>query len=276
MSSFSKLISLSWWKCQSQLIGLALMFFTQIPVSKNLPYSEKRMNQANRYFSLIGLIIGGIVSVVFYVSSQFWSVEIAIVLTLASSALLTGAFHEDGLADMADGMGGGYNKEKRLLIMKDSRLGTYGAITLVFSVLLKFVVLVEISQINIFIFTLVFAYGLSRATAASLIFSMNYVTEEDESKSKPLASKQSFADLLILFFFALLPCVFIGEYIENSAILLVKLFSILVVFRALFKRWLTARIGGFTGDCLGAAQQISELIIYLVILNHVVMLGGTL
>jgi adenosylcobinamide-GDP ribazoletransferase len=264
----------SWCKYQGQLIGLALMFFTQIPVSKNLPYSATRMNKANRYFSLIGLFVGAAVSLVFYIANQLWSTEVAIIITMVFSVLLTGAFHEDGLADMADGMGGGYTKEKRLTIMKDSRLGTYGAISLVLSVLLKFYLWVELAQFNVLIFSIIFAYSLSRAFAASLIFDMAYVTDSDESKSKPLASKQSLSEVITLFVVAFIPVIFIERYIAESFSLIVTMLTSLVVFRFVFRRWLIARIGGFTGDCLGAVQQICELIIYLIILNHISIVGG--
>lgn len=265
---------LLWCKYQGQLIALALMFFTQIPVSKNLPYSETRMNQANRYFSLIGLFVGVAVSLVFYAVNQLWSIEIAIIITMVFSALLTGAFHEDGLADMADGMGGGYSKEKRLTIMKDSRLGTYGAITLVLSVLLKFYLWLELAQFKVLIFSIIFAYSLSRAFAASLIFDMAYVTDSDESKSKPLASKQSFSEVITLFVVAFIPVIFIDRYISESLSLLLMIIGSLIVFRFVFRRWLIARIGGFTGDCLGAAQQVCELIIYLIIISHLSKVGG--
>lgn len=274
MSLLSGQVFFSWCKYQGQLIGLALMFFTQIPVSKNLPYSETRMNKANRYFSLIGLFVGAAVSLVFYIANQLWSIEVAIIITMVFSVLLTGAFHEDGLADMADGMGGGYTKEKRLTIMKDSRLGTYGAISLVLSVLLKFYLWVELAQFNVLIFSIIFAYSLSRAFAASLIFDMAYVTDSDESKSKPLASKQSLSEVITLFVVAFIPVIFIERYIAESFSLIVTMLTSLVVFRFVFRRWLIARIGGFTGDCLGAAQQICELIIYLIILNHISIVGG--
>ena len=258
---------------QWQLFCLALMFFTQLPVTKilakKLPYSEKRMNHANRYFSLVGLIIGLLVILSYAVFSYLFTLEIAVILTMITSVFITGAFHEDGLADMADGMGGGYTKPKRLIIMKDSRIGTYGAVTLVLSLLLKFQLLIELGQGSFLMISVVFAYVLSRAFAASLIFDTPYVTDDDHSKSKPIASKQSKHDVVILFAVALIPCLAFPWFFDDYFSLVVVILAILLVARFVFRHWLMGKIGGFTGDCLGAAQQISELVIYLVIVNHI-------
>lgn len=263
---------------QWQLFCLALMFFTQLPVikffAKKLPYSEKRMNQANRYFSLVGLVISLLVVFSYSIYSELFTLEIAIVLMMITSVFITGAFHEDGLADMADGMGGGYTKPKRLTIMKDSRIGTYGAVALVLALLLKFQLLIELGQYEIgqgstLIIAVVFAYGLSRALAASLIFDTPYVADEDQSKSKPIAAQQSKSDLTILFVIALIPCLAFPWFFDNYFLLLVKMVVVLALMRFAFRHWLISKISGFTGDCLGAAQQLSELAIYLVIINHI-------
>ncbi|MEW6990141.1 adenosylcobinamide-GDP ribazoletransferase [Colwelliaceae bacterium 6441] len=258
---------------QWHLFCLAVMFFTRIPVAKNLPYSEKRMNQANRYFSLVGILIGAIIGIGYCILSALFPLEIVVVLVMIMSVMLTGAFHEDGLADMADGIGGGYTQEKRLLIMKDSRIGTYGATALIMSLLLKFTLLVEIANHSRFIIAVILAYGLSRACAASLIFDTSYVSDESNSKSKPLAAKQSKREYQILVVIGLTPCIAFFWFFDDVIPLLITLVCTLWGFRFLFRRWIIARIGGFTGDCLGAAQQISELLIYLVIVNHLSTMG---
>ena len=120
---------------QINLFYLALSFFTRIPVPRSMVYSPALLNQASRYFSLVGLFIGVITSVACYFLVMLFPLAIAILLTMILSLFLTGAFHEDGLADMADGIGGGFTIEKRLAIMKDSRLGTYGTITLFMALL---------------------------------------------------------------------------------------------------------------------------------------------
>ena len=251
-------------KAQLNLFYLALSFFTRLPVPKTMIYSEVLLNKANRYFSLVGLVTGLLLTLIYVVFSGFLPVSIAVLLTMGASLLLTGAFHEDGLADMADGIGGAFAREKRLSIMKDSRIGTYGAAALVMALLLKFTLLVELAQqeSNHLLFAFVLAASLSRAVAGSLISSMPYVSDDEQSKSKPLAQAQSSAELFILLLIGITPLIFYTSEVIFSLLL------VLLIFRWLFKQWLMDKIGGFTGDCLGAAQQISELLIYLTLVSN--------
>ncbi|GAW95376.1 MULTISPECIES: adenosylcobinamide-GDP ribazoletransferase [Colwellia] len=246
-------------KAQLNLFYLALSFFTRFPVPKTMIYSEALLNKANRYFSLVGLVTGLLLGLTYVGLSHFLPVNVAILLIMVISLLLTGAFHEDGLADMADGIGGAFAREKRLSIMKDSRIGTYGAVTLVMALLFKFTLLVELAQqdSNHLLLAIVLAASLSRAVAGSLISSLPYVSNDEQSKSKPLAQAQSWAELTLLLLIGLAPLIFYASEVVFSLLL------VLLFFRWFFKQWLMAKIGGFTGDCLGAAQQISELLIYL-------------
>ncbi|WNC70751.1 adenosylcobinamide-GDP ribazoletransferase [Thalassotalea psychrophila] len=246
-------------KQQVNLFFLALSFFSRLPVPKNLEYSPQLLNQSGRYFSLVGLLIG-IVLIAFYsIVSLLFPISIAIILLMVASLLLTGAFHEDGLADMADGIGGGLTISERLAIMKDSRLGTYGTVTLVCALALKYSLLVELAQQQLILASILVGYALSRATAASLIFDMTYVSDSDTSKSKPLAMQQTIEELYILLIIGALPLMLL----PFNTILIIAI--LLIMFRVTFKYWLNKRIGGYTGDCLGGAQQLTELLIYLVI-----------
>ncbi len=241
-------------KYQYQLFMLALGFFSRIPVPASIPYSEQRMNQAGRYFALVGLLLGCLCAVFLWILSLFLPDTIALFLMMAFSLMLTGAFHEDGLTDMADGIGGGMTIERRLEIMKDSRIGTYGASALIMALLGKYLLLSELESV---IAGIIVAYTMSRGVAASLIYDTPYVSDAGTSKSKPLAQQQSFNELIILAVTALTPCLLVGFNLTLTLVI------VLLAFRVLFKYWITARIGGFTGDCLGAAQQLSELLIYL-------------
>jgi adenosylcobinamide-GDP ribazoletransferase len=254
------MLSLKNLRHQLNLFYLALSFFSRIPVPKSSYYSPELLNQSGRYFSLVGIFLALILCIVYTLIAPYFSANVVIALIIIASLLLTGAFHEDGLTDMADGIGGGMTVEKRLLIMKDSRIGTYGAVTLFMALLLKWTTLTDLAQHSLFISSLVIGYALSRAIAGSLIFDMHYVSESDTSKSKPLANKQSSNELILLLFFGCLPLLLLPFF--YSLVILTSLF----IFRALFKRWLNSRIGGYTGDCLGACQQIGELIIYLVLI----------
>jgi adenosylcobinamide-GDP ribazoletransferase len=245
------------FKRELNLFFLALGFFSRIPMPNWLVYSPENLNRSSRYFTLVGWLLGALVALFFCCAHTIFSSNISLWLTIVFSLLLTGAFHEDGLADTADGFGGGFTREKKLTIMKDSRLGTYGAAALVMALAGKYLLLIENTQIAL---SLLIAYALSRTTAASLIFDMQYVSDEDISKSKPLANNQSLTDLSILLFSAL--PIFLLVSWKNA----VMIIGLLIIVRYSAKWYFNKQIGGYTGDCLGAAQQISELTIYAMLL----------
>ncbi|QIL84585.1 adenosylcobinamide-GDP ribazoletransferase [Vibrio sp. HDW18] len=248
------------FRYQLELFLLAVSFFSRLPVPVNLPYSSQRMNQAGRYFALVGLLLGGLCAVIYSLATQLFSTNISVFLTIVFSLLLTGAFHEDGLADMADGVGGGMTTERRLAIMKDSRIGTYGASALLMALLGKYVLLTELADLTTLTPVWLLAYTLSRTVAASLIHNTPYVSDTDSSKSKPLAQQQSASDVAILVLSALVVLLWFSWPVIWSMI------AFSLVFRLLFRHWLLKRLGGFTGDCLGAAQQLMEISIYLILL----------
>lgn len=244
-------------KDQLNLFFLALGFFSRIPMPAWVSYSPDLLSRASRYFTLVGWVLGALVALFFFIANQFFSTSVSLWLAIAFSLLLTGAFHEDGLADTADGFGGAFAREKKLAIMKDSRLGTYGGAALLMALGGKYLLLSENPQIAT---SLLLAYALSRTTAASLIFSMQYVADTDISKSKPLANNQSIRDLLILIACAL-PAIFLVDWQQ-----LLIITSLLIALHFSARYYFNKQIGGYTGDCLGATQQIAELSIYLALL----------
>lgn len=191
----------------------------------------------------------------FWLTNFYFESSVAIIISLSFSMWLTGAFHEDGLADTFDGIGGGWTPEKRLAIMKDSRLGTYGTVALVMSLLLKFALLNSLQPMQV-ILGIILAHSLSRFMATTLIFTESYVTETG-SKSKPVATTISGKGLMFSFMFPLLPAILIGElYLFLCLPLLIGVRQYLVwKFRL--------NVGGYTGDLLGGAQQVFEIVIYL-------------
>ena len=245
------------FKQQLNLFLLALGFFSRIPFPAWVNYSAENLNRASRYFGLVGWLLGALVAAVFMLADYLFSSSISLWLAMIFSLLLTGAFHEDGLADTADGCGGGYEHAQKLLIMKDSRLGTYGAAALVMALLGKYLLLIETQQLAL---SIVIAYALSRCLAASLIFDMAYVTDPNASKSKPLANNQSRRDLIIL----LATSLPIFLLLSWPSCLLLALGLTLVRYTA--KAFFNRQLGGYTGDCLGAAQQVNELSIYALLL----------
>jgi len=245
-------------KYELNLFFLALGYFSRIPMPKWVEYSPENLNHASRYFTLVGWFLGGCVAAVYFIAHQFFSSNISIWLCILFSVLLTGAFHEDGLADTADGLGGGFTREKKLEIMKDSRIGTYGACALLIALLGKFILLQELQKI---IPGLAIAYALSRMLAVSLLFTMPIASDPDTEKTKPMAKTQSLTDKWVLLLTAI-PVVF---FIDWKTLLL--LVGMLMFIRCTAKIYFNHHLGGITGDCLGATQQISELCIYLLLIS---------
>lgn len=243
------------------------MFYTRIPCPKNIAHEPEYLNKASRYFPLIGWIVGLIAFSVFYVAGQLFSSDIAVVLAMIAGILTTGAFHEDGFADVCDGFGGGWTKDKILTIMKDSAIGAYGAIGLVLLFLLKFLALSEMLSISTmnnqlqttnFLF-FISAHSISRLAAVSIVFTHTYVREDALSKSKPIAQVHSWKERLGASFFGLLPIVILASIHWQFGLTVIFVFAARFFLARYFQKW----IGGYTGDCLGATQQVCEVIFYL-------------
>jgi adenosylcobinamide-GDP ribazoletransferase len=250
-------------KRQFHIFLNAIMFYTRIPVPGWMWHDEELLNKATIYFPVIGWIVGGVAFGTFKLSNVFFDENISLIISMIAGVLLTGAFHEDGFADVCDGFGGGWTKAKVLEIMKDSRLGTYGVAGLILILLLKFYTLrlIVSFDINETIFVFITAHSLSRFTAATFIFTDEYVRENEDSKAKPVAKKITFTELCIAGFFALLPLIIFVLLTRNFYLFLVILPLIFV--KIFLSSFFNKKIGGYTGDCLGATQQIAEIVIYL-------------
>lgn len=243
------------------------MFYTRIPCPKNITHHPDYLNKATRYFPFIGWIVGSISFLAFYLFSFFLSTEIAVILAIITSILTTGAFHEDGFADVCDGFGGGWTKEKILMIMKDSAIGAYGAIGLVLLFLLKFKLLSESILLftnNILLIFLLFisAHSLSRLAAISIIFTHEYSREDASSKSKPIAKQYTWKEVFGSFFFGLIPLLVFSYFDLKFLLAIIPVFITRYFLARYFQKW----IDGYTGDCLGATQQVCEVVFYLSIL----------
>ncbi|MDB5018245.1 MAG: adenosylcobinamide-GDP ribazoletransferase [Mucilaginibacter sp.] len=243
-------------KKEIRIFFTALMYFTRIPCPKWVDHSEEYLNKASKYFPLVGIIVGSISALTYWTFQWTVPKDIALLLAMVASILATGAFHEDGFADVCDGFGGGWTKEKILLIMKDSRLGTYGVIGVGMILLLKWTALKYLPSETIIII-LISGHAISRLIAVSLIYTDQYAREDDSSKSKPLATKMSSGELLFAIFIGLAPLgLFLNSYVFLT---LLPLLFVRWYFSRYFKKW----IGGYTGDCLGAVQQVAEVVFYI-------------
>jgi adenosylcobinamide-GDP ribazoletransferase len=247
-------------KQEIKIFFVALTFFTRIPspLSSDM-YSEDLLNRAAKYFPLTGWIVGGICAIVLWISGQYLPHSVSIILSMVAGILVTGAFHEDGFADSCDGFGGGWNKERILDIMKDSRIGSYGTVGLVMILLTKYLLLFEIPFHQLPLI-LIAAHSVSRLAATYSIFTDVYVGNQATSKAKPICSQISLKEMTIGVVLGIVPLLFLG-----SGWFLLSLIPIIIArwwLAHYFKKW----IGGYTGDCLGAIQQVTEIVFYLCVL----------
>ncbi|NOT17018.1 MAG: adenosylcobinamide-GDP ribazoletransferase [Sulfuriferula sp.] len=241
---------------QCRLILTALAFLTRIPIPAWVGYSDAQLNAAVRYFPLIGWLVGALAAGVYSLSVLLWSPAIAVLLSMVFTLLLTGAFHEDGLADFYDGVYGGLTVARRLEIMKDSRVGTYGVLALLAVLGLKFAALSSMTMTQL-PWVLIAGHSLSRAFAVSFIYSHDYARSEG-GKVQVVAQGLRLPALIFALLVGCLP-------LYGLPLSALWALPALLVLRVWFARTLTKQLGGYTGDALGAAQQLSELVFYLVV-----------
>jgi adenosylcobinamide-GDP ribazoletransferase len=268
-------------KQELRIFFTALMFYTRIPCPKWVDHDAAYINKATRYFPLIGYIVGGISFLIFSGAYYLLGLQIAIVLSLAAGILITGAFHEDGFADVCDGFGGGWTKMKILEIMKDSRVGAYGVIGTILLLLLKYFALNALFSellLNEYVkksiqneYTVLIYFGvifiiyhaLARLTAITIVFSETYAKEDEDSKAKPIAQAYSYKEILGAFVFGLFPLLCLSYFFTwYSMLILLPLIGLRFFMIRYFNKW----IQGYTGDCLGAVEQIAEVVVMLSII----------
>ena len=246
----SKLIS------ELELYFNAQVFYTRFPGPSWVRYDDKRLSLSSRYLPLIGLLIGMTAFLIYFLSSFMFVQEIAILLSMLVTIMVTGAFHEDGLADSYDGLYGGFSSERILEIMKDSRIGTYGSVALFMGLLIKFQALLLVE--NIFV-ALLIGHSFSRFAALCYIPIIPYARQNNESKAKPAITRVEIKSIVMAAIPGVLPLMLLNfwkTFAVVSTVILLWLFM-----RGIF----VARVGEITGDLLGASQQIFEIGIYLVL-----------
>ena len=234
----------------------AQVFYTRVPGPTWVRYDDQRLSLSSRYLPLIGLLVGVLAFVIYSLSSLIFTKEISILLCMITTIMITGAFHEDGLADSYDGLYGGFSKDRILEIMKDSRIGTYGSVALFMGLIIKFQALVCIG--NIFV-ALLIGHSLSRFAALCYIPLIPYARQENDSKAKPAINSVGIKSITLAAIPGLLPLLLISF---SQAI---SVLSTILIIWILMKRIFMHRVGGITGDLLGASQQIFEIGIYLVL-----------
>lgn len=234
---------------------LALGFFTRIPVPAHQNYSDEAMRRSAIYYPLTGLLIGAILACVYWFTSLLWSVPVSVILTLTAGFLLTGGFHEDGWADTFDGLGGAFDRQRKLEIMTDSRLGTYGSLALWAILSIKAFSLIELLP-EAGVICLITSHSLSRWSSMTAMVFGTYV-RPGQSKAKPVVSQMPATRWLLSLLFTLPALVFLDW--QMAATLIALSLIIAFIWLVVLKR----QIGGYTGDTLGACQQLAEVSIYL-------------
>lgn len=252
---------------------LAVQFFTRIPVTGKLAewvgFSPAMLRASAAHFPGVGWLVGSASAAVLW--GLLWALPdvpaagwVAAVLCTVFSVMLTGAFHEDGLADTADGLGGSMNRERALDIMKDSRVGTYGALALVLIVLLKVGLLAMLLQLATLPATAAVVFGahvLSRFMPLLIIRFLPHVGDTQQSKSKPLADQIGKGSLCAATLWAGL-AIGVLYLLEPGMPWWAGALGAVVALGWMW-RLLKRRLAGFTGDGLGATQQLCEVAFYL-------------
>ncbi len=276
---------------QWRLLMVALQFLTRVPVRLPgvqphgaLPFDPRWLNDCTRYFGVAGLGVGASSAAVLLAALQIWPQlpTLAAALAVAWTVWLTGAFHEDGLADTFDALGGAVSRERALAIMKDSRIGTYGGCALVISLGLRVLALAACigptptpQAAAYAALALVLAHGAGRCAAVAVMALLPYAGDAEHARAKPLATQvraalawQCAGATLIAFAIILIAALGvlaggIGHFLWMSAVAAALAALLALITVGLMRRWLRQRLGGYTGDTLGATEQITEMAVLL-------------
>ena len=240
-------------------IFLAAGFLTRIRFP-TVDYSDETMARATRWYALVGLAIGLTLAVLFWTLATVLPQSLAALLTAATGMLLTGALHEDGLADIADGLGGSADRDRAMEIMRDSRIGTYGVLALGVTLATK-VTALALMPLPAAFAALVAGHTFGRLSMTWLMRRLDYARPDGaagfmsnipEINDTPLWAAGTAAGLILLWFTGPLP-------------LLLTLLALTILLKVAAGR-LKARLGGYTGDALGASEQLCEALVPIVLL----------
>jgi adenosylcobinamide-GDP ribazoletransferase len=251
---------------------LALQFFTRIPVTGRLArwmgFSPDMQRASMGHFPGVGLLVGGVAAGVFalfaaLLGSSTAGLLVAAALSTGATVWLTGALHEDGLADVADGLAGGHSPEHVLAIMKDSRIGAAGAVALLLALQAKAALLslLGTQSLAAALVALVGAHGLSRVGPVLLTHMLPYVSASDTAKSQGIAGARSRHTLWVALAWGAVSALGVAWY-GGLVFLALACLAAALAWLALW-RLFARRLQGYTGDCLGATQQVCEIAFYL-------------
>lgn len=234
---------------------LILQFMTRIPININLKVERENFQKGVAYFPLVGLIIGCMEAFVYYISSNLFSINISILFVIITHVVVTGAIHIDGFGDTIDGIFSGRSKARILEIMKDSRVGTFGALGIILLVLGKLIGLREIAQSEI-ITVIILAPIISRTVVTFLMYKRRYAREKEGLGDLFIGvlEKKNFIAALML---GMLLTLLLAR--EKGIIILIISLIITLILRSYIEK----KIDGVTGDILGASIELNELLIFI-------------
>lgn len=253
---------------EGRLALVALQFLTRVPVPPWRDWDDAWLNDCVRHFPLVGLFVGACGAVVLWVASLLWPPALAAVLAVAATVWVTGAFHEDGLADTFDALGGHVPREKALAILKDPRIGSYGAAALVFVSLARVATLAAVAAADLpaAMIALVLGHAFGRVAPVLVMARLPYAGDIEHARAKPLATAVRPVNLAIALAWALVFAASAASATDGGRPFVALAAALLVALA--MARWLRRRLGGYTGDTLGASEQFAEVAVLLVWAAH--------
>jgi adenosylcobinamide-GDP ribazoletransferase len=257
----------SFFKKEYNAFLAAVQFLTRVPITLRLvPDSAERYQETLTrgviYFPLVGAMITATTAIVTLVLSNFLPAELAVVSALAFEAMLTGAFHEDALADTCDALGGGWTRDQVLEILKDSRLGTYGTLGLTLSVLCRFSCLVALAKVDYMIFAA--AMVASGALARWGIIWLMHLLDPVEDRHTLARAVGGRTGRVTIFLSAILALPAVGGWILLDPLGLLAAIVVSAVVLVLYRKQVLRRVGGSTGDLLGCVGYLIQLSVLIV------------
>jgi adenosylcobinamide-GDP ribazoletransferase len=248
-----------------RLAAVALQFLTRVPVPARVGFEPDWLNACVRHFPLVGAAVGAVGGVVLAGASTLWPPAVAALLALAATVALTGAFHEDGLADTFDALGGVVSRERALAIMKDSRIGTYGAAALALSLALRAAAMAVLCAwpAPALVAAVVLSHTLGRTVAVTVMAALPYAGDAEHAKAKPLAlavRPVHWAPAIVQAALVVAACMAWGGVPVGAVAAAGGAAAGVAVG---MRGWLRRRLGGYTGDGLGASEQLAELAVLL-------------
>jgi adenosylcobinamide-GDP ribazoletransferase len=240
-------------------LSAAIVFLTRI----RLPHSAESADpgRGTVYFPIVGALIGAVGAGVYWLATLLWPQPVAVILAIAATVLVTGALHEDALGDFADGFGGGTTPDRVLSIMKDSRVGSYGVIALTLAVLAKLAALTSLTRPDV-VRALIAAHALARYATLPMMAYLPYVRSEGGTGT-PFIGTTTPTRLAIATLFTL------AILIATLGVRTIPVLLAATIVTSLMAWYSRRRIGGITGDVLGATAQLVEVATYLVLTAHI-------